>query len=723
MEASIANRFTGIALGFALLLPATGGAVALADPPPKLMAETDDSGFPLSHDTYNGMGVGSDGRIYYVLCSERHDVAGQMYCFDPATRKVRHLGDLAEACGENGLRAVAQGKSHVNFVEYQGKLYFATHTGYYALIDDMEKMGPPPPGWKPYQGGHFLSYDLASGKFENLAVAPGGEGILTMNMDTRRGRLYGLTWPTGRFLRYDLARRELKDLGPTSRQGENGKGATYRTLCRAFAVDPGDGSVYFTTGDGAILRYRQDRDTIETVAGEDMKKDYFGLYDPTSPGHMAYNWRQVVWHPIEKVVYGVHGNSGYLFRFDPRAPRVEVLERLTSLPSRRSGMYDQFSYGYLGFTLGPDGRTLYYLTGGPIYVDGKRLAGNSSTGKGEAKGLEDLHLVTYDIPTARYADHGAILYKDGQRPLYVNSIAVGKDGAVYTLARITERGHTRTDLIRIPAPPTARGPREARPAAKATCLTNPLASRLLNYGKYQEVAWSHLPSIGIHYVFMGTPPRQEVAAVKARLAEHGLQALVFRGDTDLGRASCVEELAAQLAVCETMGVRYLFLTPKHTGVSKQVACERLRRAGEVARKHGVTIVLETHPDLGTNGDTQLETMRQINHPNVRVNFDTGNITFYNRGTDAVTELKKIIDYVATVELKDHNGRYRTWNFPALGKGVVDFPGVLKVLEGHGFRGPITIELEGAAGVEMNEAQTKQYIAESAAYIRALGGFR
>ncbi len=32
-------------------------------------------------------------------------------------------------------------------------------------------------------------------------------------------------------------------------------------------------------------------------------------------------------------------------------------------PSRRSGMYDEFSYGYLGFTLGPDGHTLYYLTG------------------------------------------------------------------------------------------------------------------------------------------------------------------------------------------------------------------------------------------------------------------------------------------------------------------------------------------------------------------------
>src|SRR5689334_1025052 len=148
-----------------------------------------------------------------------------------------------------------------------------------------------------------------------------------------------------------------------------------------------------------------------------MKKDYFGLDDPTSPGHMAYNWRQVVWYAPDKMVYGVHGNSGYLFRFDPHAERVEVLDRLTSMPSQRSGMFDQFSYGYLGFELGPDGHTLYYLTGGPIYENGKRVAGKESTAKGEAKGVEDLHLVTYDIPTGKYTDHGAIYYENGERPL------------------------------------------------------------------------------------------------------------------------------------------------------------------------------------------------------------------------------------------------------------------------------------------------------------------
>ena len=252
--------------------------------------------------------------------------------------------------------------------------------------------------------------------------------------------------------------------------------------------------------------------------------------------------------------------------------------------------------------------------------------------------------------------------------------------------------------------------------------TNVLACRLANYGKYQDAAWTHLPTIGFRYVFVNVMPPEEIEATKKRLAEHGLKIAVIRGDTDLGRATCIDELAVQLTTCEKLGVHYMFLSPKHNGVSKEVAYRRLRRAGDVAEKHGVTIALETHPDLGTNGDVHVETMRWIDHPNVRVNFDTGNVTFYNHDTDAATELAKCIDYVATVEFKDHDGRFETWNFPAVGKGVVDFPAVMKILRDHHYAGPITMEVEGIHGVEMSEVQRKEYVKESAEYVRSLGRF-
>lgn len=414
-----------------------------------LTANTYNSGFSIAHDTYNGMSAASDGRIYYVLSSQSIDTGGKMYSFDPLTKKIKLCGDLTEACGEKNLKAIVQGKSHVKFVESNGKLYFATHIGYYSMVDGMEKMGIPPTGYAAYPGGHLLAYDLETGKYDDLAIAPHKEGILTMNMDTKRSMIYGLTWPTGYFFRYDINKKQMQEMGSMVGDGENGVGNKFRTVCRSIAVDPEDGSAYFTTSEGTIYRCRLNENKLEALE-ENMKKDYFGLYDPSSPGHMGYNWRQVVYSPADKCFYGVHGNSGYLFKFNPKAEKIEVLDRITSEISKRSGMFDQFSYGYLGFEIGADKHTLYYLTGAPIYKDGKRVTGKATTAMGEAKGLEDLHLITYNILNAAYKDHGAVFYKNGNRPLYVNSIAVGKDGTVYTLARITENGKTRTDIVQIP---------------------------------------------------------------------------------------------------------------------------------------------------------------------------------------------------------------------------------------------------------------------------------
>ena len=445
-----------VAAGFLFAVPGLHSrAVQKRDPKPakKMIARPYDSGFKEAHDTYNGISAASDGKIYYVLSSQSIDVGGRMFAYDPRLDRIEYLGDLTEACGEKGLKAVPQGKSHVRFYEAEGKLYFATHCGYYIIRDGMEILpDPPPAGYKPYPGGQFLSFDINSKKFTRLATAPGGEGILSMTMDVKRKRLYGLTWPSGNFIRYDLIRNDLKNLGTVFEKGEAVKGSLYRTICRSLALDPGDGSVYFTSSTGTIFRYRPDPDVVSPVEGQEMRKDYFGWYDPSSAGHMGYNWRQTVWVPAERAIYGVHGNSGYLFRFDPRGFVLDVLDRITSEPSKRSGMFDQFSYGYLGFTLGPDGRTLYYLTGGPVYVNGRRVTGKETTAKGEAKGVENLHLITYDIPTASCRDHGPVFFPDGERPSYVNSIAVAGDGRVFTIARIPGKQGERIDLVAITAP-------------------------------------------------------------------------------------------------------------------------------------------------------------------------------------------------------------------------------------------------------------------------------
>jgi inosose dehydratase len=131
-------------------------------------------------------------------------------------------------------------------------------------------------------------------------------------------------------------------------------------------------------------------------------------------------------------------------------------------------------------------------------------------------------------------------------------------------------------------------------------------------------------------------------------------------------------------------------------------------------------MLETHPNLSTNGQVSRRTMLAVGHPNVRINYDTANIYFYNEGLDTLAELNHCVDFVAGMHLKDSKGLYRTFDFPVLGQGIVDFPRVFETLRERDFRGPCTMELEVAHDVPIDEAATKARVEESVAYLRRIG---
>ncbi|HTF30608.1 MAG TPA: hypothetical protein VK625_17260 [Flavitalea sp.] len=421
---------------------------------PKIIAQVFNSGFDDSHDTYNAISAASDGRIYYVLSSDKIDIPGRVYSFDPKETKIDFLGDLNEICDEDPAKTIVQGKSHVRFYEKDNKLYFSTHIGYYELIDGMDRLPQSKSGsYELYPGGHFIEYDLKTQKFKSLGKIPGGEGAVSMTMDTKRGNIFAISWSTGNLIHFNITTNLLKNLGPVSEKGEAGKpGEDFRSLCRSLFIHPATGNCYFSVAEGDIHFYDLKLGGIRSLDTMNLRLDYFGNYDHTQPGSMGYNWRKIFWHDSQDVAYGVHGNSGYLFMFDPLGQDIEIVDRITSEPSKKCGMFDQFSYGYLGFILGPDKETIYYLTGGPVFENGKRLAGEKEIAKGAAKGVENLHLVTYNIPEKIYKDHGPIFYENGERPLYVNSIAIGDDGNIYTLARVKRNGKTITDLIRFKNP-------------------------------------------------------------------------------------------------------------------------------------------------------------------------------------------------------------------------------------------------------------------------------
>ena len=239
-------------------------------------------------------------------------------------------------------------------------------------------------------------------------------------------------------------------------------------------------------------------------------------------------------------------------------------------------------------------------------------------------------------------------------------------------------------------------------------MKNVLSSRTGSYDVLQR--------LGIKGVELAPPAPENAADLKAELGKYGLTMMSVSGHADLVAADGIGEFDTLINGAVSMGAKLIFTSAKASDViPREVTHERLRRLGDKAAAHGLTICLETHPILCHNGEAALETMEGVDHDNVRLNFDTANIYYYNENIDAVEELKRVVKYVKSVHLKDTDGTPKSFEFPPLGDGIVDFPEVFRVLNEVGFHGPFTFELESTKKEEMAAALEK-----SVNYLRRTG---
>lgn len=270
-----------------------------------------------------------------------------------------------------------------------------------------------------------------------------------------------------------------------------------------------------------------------------------------------------------------------------------------------------------------------------------------------------------------------------------------------------------------------------------SCLTN-------SYGRFGPLAaLDRLPETGIRLLelpirtagvpsfFMETPlltdtsSRDEVEQVRRQLVRAGLQLsscnITSGNPLEIG---VLELTLRKLDVAAQLGVPLVVAGGGeiHSDADWPMLVDHLRRIGDAAARHGITYCCETHPGTCRNADGMLELMRRVDHPQVRLNFDTGNIFYYNDNPDMLEELRRVLPFVRHLHLKDTSGKFRDWCFPAFGRGgAVDFAAVRVILEGAGYDGPASLEIEGIQGEpELTLEQTQERIRESVAHLAACG---
>ena len=244
-------------------------------------------------------------------------------------------------------------------------------------------------------------------------------------------------------------------------------------------------------------------------------------------------------------------------------------------------------------------------------------------------------------------------------------------------------------------------------------MKNPIACRI-GWDKLKLVADAGMKNVEVDVV-----ARAELASAQAKLAELGLTATTVTVRMDPRTDEGIDGLSEAFAMVRALGASLVF-TSAHAGTTpKEEVYARLRKVGAMAAEQGVVVGMETHPDLAQNGENARETMEAINHPNIRINFDTANVHYYNHDVDSVAELRKIVPYVSSVHLKETAGGYHSFEFPPLGQGIVNFPAAFKVLDDAGFAGPCTLELEGLKDLDP-DAGFARALKECLDYLKKIG---
>jgi hypothetical protein len=370
-----------------------------------------------------------DGNVYYVINTHNPKSTAQFFKYNPKIGKAKCIARLNEVVSEDIDRSYSQGKVHVDLYEFDKKIYFGTHAGAY------KRGGSKELGLNPFPGGHFMSYSLETGKFEDFGIPIAEDGILSMNMDKDRKRMYAITWPSWGFAYFDLDSEKTKVWAKAvAAPGIEAQNFRYVQGPRSIGIDPRTGNVYWHNLDDSIGCYHYEKDIITTL-----EKPRLGapILNVPLPGLHKPNWRNIRWSNSMQRFYGNINYTDYLFAFEPETGEFELMDRICAGPAKKAG---RTPYCTLAFEFSEDEETIYYIAMNEIIppdIDENEVnAGIKRWYSDELAVTEELHLITYYIPLRRYTDHGIIELKDGRRPRYCQGLEVGKDSNLYIVCWI-----------------------------------------------------------------------------------------------------------------------------------------------------------------------------------------------------------------------------------------------------------------------------------------------
>ena len=165
----------------------------------------------------------------------------------------------------------------------------------------------------------------------------------------------------------------------------------------------------------------------------------------------------------------------------------------------------------------------------------------------------------------------------------------------------------------------------------------------------------------------------------------------------------LKDMEKHFRTCKILGVDILrmvgsslaFRHEPHLPQIKKIS-KMLKDSVKMAEEKGIKLVIENHFDFET--DEILIIVNNLDSEYFGVTFDSGNCFRY--GEDPVMSAKKLSKYIFATHIKDvaplRGGNPKDWFYYActpIGKGVVNIPGIVEVLEQENYQGLFAVEID------------------------------
>lgn len=178
---------------------------------------------------------------------------------------------------------------------------------------------------------------------------------------------------------------------------------------------------------------------------------------------------------------------------------------------------------------------------------------------------------------------------------------------------------------------------------------------------YQYVAWgtSHEETKGKRVPVMAPDAPPETAKeLGKRCRGLGLEPVMMFSGIYPEAKNGLEVLKQRVLQAAAAGIPQVLTFGNTKGGNRELWLERFKTLGPIAKDNNVLVVVKQHGGETGTGTACAEITREVKHPNIKVNYDAGNVMDYLREkVDPISDLKKCADEVHSFCIKDHR------NFP------------------------------------------------------------